>query len=347
MFMRRSYTDGPTESQKLYGSHLPPSLRWGAARKYGSGRDDLSRPPRAHPAAFPVAPPLAYRAAVPNDSLANHDFENRHRDIRRSNRIQTDLAEELAEMRMERRSRSRSRDRRNARLSKSDTDTSVVAGAKDSDDSVSDDGFEPNTAAGASQTWETFSCNDYDEWSTHPRRPADRKNHSESKDRPPRRERLRRDLTDPPEYLQGYTSHRSRANSPRTESTDSHRTSAPRASTPWFLESWNVRAARGLNAQDIGSKQTSSASPTIVTELSSESIPCIEAEPTATSAAYEIRPWAYGRSVPSIKPILKRVVHATYGDLLQSEAPKGLNPPGFVAVSQQCGSQGDTLYHIL
>lgn len=38
----RSYPDRPTESQKLYGSDLPPSLRWGAARRYAAayGRDE-------------------------------------------------------------------------------------------------------------------------------------------------------------------------------------------------------------------------------------------------------------------------------------------------------------------
>jgi hypothetical protein len=31
MSLRQSHIDGPSESQKLYGSNLPPSLRWGAA----------------------------------------------------------------------------------------------------------------------------------------------------------------------------------------------------------------------------------------------------------------------------------------------------------------------------
>ena len=473
MFVRRSYTDGPTESQKLYGSHLPPPLRWGAARKYASGRDEnLRYNARLNTAAGAFSPgnpaflgddgwayrprrptarqqyssgynmnldsnaywrqdtnglyrtrsmgrapkpivnvyndvyqgqdahvpiptyPSALPPAVPNAPPASHDFENRHRDRRRSDRVRMDLAEELAEMRMERRLRSRSHDRRNARPSKSDTDTSVVVGAsgegtgnggggasdnvfggdedeltralnsemqeddapgepdaektEDSDDSVNDDGIKPDTAAEASQTWEPFSFSDYDEWATRPRRPADRKRHSQSKYRPPHREKLRRDSIDPPEYLQGYRSSSSRANSPRSEiSAESYRTSAPRVSTPWFLESWNVRAAKGLNVQDIRSKQTSSAPSTIVTELSSESLARVETKPTAPSAAYNIRPRAYGRHVPSINPMLKRVVYATYGDLLQSEALKGADPPGFVAVSQNCGSQGDTLYHIL
>jgi hypothetical protein len=38
MSLRRSYTDGPSESQKLYGSNLPPSLRWGAAKKHASAQ---------------------------------------------------------------------------------------------------------------------------------------------------------------------------------------------------------------------------------------------------------------------------------------------------------------------
>jgi hypothetical protein len=38
MSLRRSYTDRPSESQKLYGSNLPPSLRWGAAKKHTSAQ---------------------------------------------------------------------------------------------------------------------------------------------------------------------------------------------------------------------------------------------------------------------------------------------------------------------
>jgi hypothetical protein len=44
MSLRRSYTDGPTESQKLYGSSLPPSLRWGAARKNASAQERETAP---------------------------------------------------------------------------------------------------------------------------------------------------------------------------------------------------------------------------------------------------------------------------------------------------------------
>lgn len=215
-----------------------------------------------------------------------------------------DLAEELAVMRLERRVRSRSRDRRNAKVPESDTDTSVVAGAKGSDDVENGDRIKPDTAAEASPTRDTA---------------------------------LRR----------------SRSNRARSEfSAYSYMTWATRVSTPWFSESWNVRTARGLDAGDMWSKQASSAqassaSPTIVTELSSESLPHAEAETAAPSAGHRIRSRRSNQFVPSIKPTLKRVVHATYGDLLQSEALKGANPPGFVAVPQSCGSQGDTLFHML
>jgi hypothetical protein len=85
-------------------------------------------------------------------------------------------------------------------------------------------------------------------------------------------------------------------------------------------------------------------SPTIVTELSRDPLPQVESAP---SAFQRVRSWRYNQVLPTIEPTLKRVVHATYGDLLQNETLKGPNPPGFIAVPQSCGSQGDTLYHIL
>lgn len=213
---------------------------------------------------------------------------------------------------------------------------------------MDNDRIKPDAATEASPPRSPTSPSDYDEGMNRPRRPAVHQHRSESEDRPPHRERLREGAFDPPKHMMGYGPRRSRSNSPRSEfSAYSYRTQAPLASTPWFFESWNVRAARGLDLQDIGSKQASSASPTIVTELSSASLQHAEAEPAASSAVHRIRSRTFNQSVPSVKPTLKRVVHATYGDLLQSEALKGANPPGFVAVSQSCGSQGDTLFHIL
>jgi hypothetical protein len=54
MALRRSYTDGPSESQKLYGSNLPPSLRWGAATKHIAVQRDETAPQsglQSHPKA--------------------------------------------------------------------------------------------------------------------------------------------------------------------------------------------------------------------------------------------------------------------------------------------------------
>jgi hypothetical protein len=39
MSQRNPYADGPSQSQKLYGANLPPSLRWGAARKHVEVQD--------------------------------------------------------------------------------------------------------------------------------------------------------------------------------------------------------------------------------------------------------------------------------------------------------------------
>jgi len=51
MSLRRSYADGPSESQKLYGSNLPPSLRWGATTRQSSDpeEDEIHQPEPSRP----------------------------------------------------------------------------------------------------------------------------------------------------------------------------------------------------------------------------------------------------------------------------------------------------------
>jgi hypothetical protein len=145
--------------------------------------------------------------------------------------------------------------------------------------------------------------------------------------------------------LDGDRSRRSRPHRPRSDF--SYLTSVSLVSTPWFFERWSVRAAKGLSVHDIGSDQTSPLPPAIVTELSCDSQTQVKDASAAPSTLQRVRPWKYNPVPPVLEPTLKRVLHATYGDLLQNEIYKGHDPAGFIAVPQSCSSQGDTLYHIL
>jgi hypothetical protein len=159
------------------------------------------------------------------------------------------------------------------------------------------------------------------------------------------RKRVRKQATDVLGRSESRSPRRYRPELMRSDSSEqSFSTYAPRVSTLWFSKSWSVRSANGQLKRPHGSIQTSLMSPTIVTELSRDPLPQVESAP---SAFQRVRSWRYNQILPTIEPTLKRVIHATYGDLLQNETLKGPNPPGFIAVPQSCDSQGDTLYHIL
>jgi hypothetical protein len=89
MSLRRSYTDGPSESQKLYGSNLPPSLRWGAAKKHASAQSQEAIPKselRARSHADPASSSQAYkkrerrhRATADNASEHSKELGTRER----------------------------------------------------------------------------------------------------------------------------------------------------------------------------------------------------------------------------------------------------------------------------
>ena len=58
MSRRPSRIDGPSESQKLYGSNLPPSLRWGAAANHSTIQDREAVPRNvSYGASYPEAGP--------------------------------------------------------------------------------------------------------------------------------------------------------------------------------------------------------------------------------------------------------------------------------------------------
>jgi hypothetical protein len=156
---------------------------------------------------------------------------------------------------------------------------------------------------------------------------------------------VRKQATDVLGHSESRSPRRYRPERMRTDSSErSSSTFAPRVPILWFSKSWSVRSANGQLKRSHDSIQASPISPTIVTELSRDPLPQVESAP---SAFQRVRSWRYNQVFPAIEPTLKRVVHATYGDLLQKETLKGANPPGFIAVPQSCNSRGDTLYHIL
>jgi hypothetical protein len=162
------------------------------------------------------------------------------------------------------------------------------------------------------------------------------------------RPRLRRPAVNAPRHSEGERPRQSRRDRPRsTSSGESYSTWEPRVAKSWFSKSWSVRSQNRRDMQSIGTYQTSPLPTAIVSELADESQPKPEASSAVPSPFQRVRSWRYNQVLPTIETTLKRVVHATYGDLLQNEALKGPNPPGFIAVPQSCSSQGDTLYHIL
>ena len=160
-----------------------------------------------------------------------------------------------------------------------------------------------------------------------------------------RRRRSRRQATDLPASPERRSRRRSRPKPMSNSSSgQSYSTWASRTSTLWFSKSWSARPAKEPQMKLHGLGQASLLSPKIVTELSCDPLPQVEPAP---STFQKVRSWRYNQVLPTIEPTLKRVIHATYGDLLQNEALKGPDQPGFIAVPQSCSSQGDTLYHIL
>lgn len=428
--LKRRYTDGPTESQKLYGSDLPPSLRWGAARKHtGShGLGAVSRPEGYSNAAVEGFSPIAGYAT----STGSGAYRGR------SDRLAADLADELTEMRLERRLHSRSRGRGDAgsyagegrgrsrgrsepyrhdlgrryyylsdarsiererrpyarwtstdkpfllrdsaegtssdEQTDADENLSHASGLLGKPETGSIDGEErasaiigPDNVYGSEHLRSHGVADDVErnsgsrkrlsaeggaekyEYHSDSDRIKHRHDHSGWEGRTSSsRPRPRRRAIDVSEHSTRSRRRRSRPyRSESSSSGNSYSTWVSRDSKSWFFQSWSVQPAKGFITQDLGSDQTSPLSPGIVTELSDESRPKVEAAPTMPSPFQRVLSWRYNQVIPTVETTLKRIVHATYGDLLQSEASKGTNPPGFIAVPQSCSSQGDTLYHIL
>ena len=360
MSLRRSYTDGPNESQKLYGSDLPPSLRWGSARKItGTRGPDAASRPEVH-SNFPQIPSYAesdsHRAkigAAAVGGLAASAIRRPRRSHSHGNigRQATDLAEGRTDLRLERRMRSRSRGRRDTgssdskgrghsgysrhELARLERDIPAPQDVEPFERKRRPYAIESSVKAGAEEFDNSSPDNGVEYRQRHSRRPEPIFH----------RRRSRRQAADVPGSTESRSPRRSRSKSMRSDSSkESYPTWAPRASILWFSKSWSVRSAEGLHMKPHGLGQTSPVSPNIVTELSCDPLPQVGFAP---SAFQRVRSRRYNHIFPTIEPTLKRVIHATYGDLLQNEALKGPDQPGFIAVPQSCSSQGDTLYHIL
>jgi hypothetical protein len=389
--LRRSYTGGPSESQKLYGSDLPPSLRWGAARKHAGSH----RPEAVYQSDF--------RSNFP--STPKYGRRGRSRSRSSPDKLAADSAEERAELRLERRRLSRPRPRprlrgrgrgdasshtNESRGRSSDREEYHTSGPGRLEHRVTDgQGIErerrPYAVGGPTKDRakrlllrdtleEVISDEQRDveeelflrrnlrsdtrlsvdagaERSGYPLNERIKHRDYESKKKEPSlspRPESPRSAIKVPRQSEDRRRRQSRRDRSRSKSSgDSNSTSVPRESKSWFSKSWSVRPQNEHNVQNTGTNQTSQLSTGIVTELADEPQPKLEAAPAVPSPFQRVRSWRYNQVLPTIETTLQRVVHATYGDLLQNEALKGPNPPGFIAVPQSCSSQGDTLYHIL
>jgi ParB-like chromosome segregation protein Spo0J len=121
----------------------------------------------------------------------------------------------------------------------------------------------------------------------------------------------------------------------------------PLSSRAWFERDWTVRPEKSQTQQDIFLQQPAPQSSTILTKGSFQSSAPPDAEAPEPLPYQRIRSWRYNPPVVTTKPVLKRVVYATYGDMLRDTTNKSLNPPGFITVPKASDSQGDALYHML
>jgi hypothetical protein len=108
-----------------------------------------------------------------------------------------------------------------------------------------------------------------------------------------------------------------------------------RTQAPWFQRCWSAQPAEMHTSQDH------------LTGRHGERKALLEGNAIKSPLRQRISSWRQTLSLVMGEPVLRRVVHATYGDLLQNNSQKSSNPPGFIAVPQLSGSQGETLYHVL
>lgn len=125
--------------------------------------------------------------------------------------------------------------------------------------------------------------------------------------------------------------------------------SEKRLSGPWFQRCWSVWPKEEnenlLRGHVLG--QAPERLPVIQNRTSSDPMTRIDLETTAHSPYQRVRSWRHDTGSGQAKPALKRVVHATYGDLLGDSGQEMCNPTGFSAVPKSCDSHGDALYYIL
>lgn len=117
---------------------------------------------------------------------------------------------------------------------------------------------------------------------------------------------------------------------------------------PWFQRSWSVRPKEEQVQRAAVLGHSCPLRPSnVLTNLSSESMQAIGFGPAEHFSQGRIRSWRHDPSTGADKPLLRRVVHATYGDLLQDGSHGNSDPPGFIAVPKTCDLHGDALYHTL
>lgn len=371
MPLRRSYTDGPSETQKLYGSSLPPSLRWGAARKH-FGAQEQQPPAYTNTAAEPPPPIPDYaprRTAHTNRDATDgtREFEVRERKrrpyaIRSASRGK---AKRLLLQGTPEQDRDNATDPSNRRrtdqsvsewleMSKAgDLDTEELAvariGRKNTDKTgtrtfhYTEDKVRKNSGSDTNSSVVAGAENpDNATDGLHAKHQAQRPEQAQWPDNGRGRS------------IRSQYSAKSGSPVERTKTHASERSyysiSPQRASGPWYQQRWSARPTERHIMQDAEVHRKSPLSQTIVTELSCDSTQIVEVGPATPSAYQRVRSWGHNYVFPATeqsKLTLKRVVHATYGDFLQDEMHKGTNPSGFIAVPQSCGFEGDTLYHIL
>jgi hypothetical protein len=117
--------------------------------------------------------------------------------------------------------------------------------------------------------------------------------------------------------------------------------------TPWFQRCWSVQPGKVDTSQAAGSKRPPLQPTTVVTEMHGGSIAPTDNENVQPFSRHKVRSWRQNFDIATSNPTLKRVVHATYGNLLEGKNCKDSNTPGFMAVPQMYKLQGDALYHIL
>lgn len=130
--------------------------------------------------------------------------------------------------------------------------------------------------------------------------------------------------------------------------TDSDDSGASRqASSSWFQWSWSANPDQAHASQDIVSSHLMTHEPTVLIGSPPEATEQDVGETIQPLSRQRVRYWKNRPAAWSFEPKLKRVVHATYGDMLEDGLEKYHYSPGYVTVPQSCASRGDALFYML